>query len=91
MKNLFDEAMEGIGEKVALTEIRKVIRGNDNTKAKLEKIISIVETYQDYAHRQSMDAENRELQAEEEETRRQRMKDELDELMEPLATKATRR
>jgi hypothetical protein len=65
MKNLFDAAMEGIGEKVALTAIRKVVRSNDNTQAKLEKIISIVETYQDYAHRQSMDAENRELQAEE--------------------------
>jgi len=65
MKNLFDAAMEGIGEKVALTAIRKVVRSNDNTQAKLEKIISIVETYQDYAHRQSLDAENRELQAEE--------------------------
>ena len=69
MKNLFDEAMEGIGEKTAMTAIRKVVRGNASLKTKLEQIISIVETYQDFAHRQSMDAENRELQAEEREMR----------------------
>ena len=84
MQNLFDAAMNGIGEKIAIQEIRKVMRGKDNVNTKLEKVISIVETYQDYAHRQAMDAEDRELKAEEEELRKQRMDDALDELMAPL-------
>jgi uncharacterized protein YdaL len=84
MSNLFDEAMNGIGEKIAIQEIRKVIRGKDSVNVKLEKIVSIVETYQDYAHRQAMDAEDRELKAEEEAMRRQRLAETIEDMVAPL-------
>ena len=84
MANLFDKAMEGIGEKVALQEIRKVLRGKLPEPAKLESIISIVETYEQYRHRTYLDAEDRALQEEENEMRKQRMDDALEEMLEPL-------
>jgi hypothetical protein len=75
MANLFDKAMEGIGEKVALQEIRKVLRGKLPEKQKLEAVIGIVETYVDYAERRERDAERREIEAEEAEMQREKIND----------------
>ena len=84
MENLFDKAMAGIGEKVALQEIRKVLRGKLPEKQKLEAIISIIETYESYSHRTSLDAEDRELQEEERKMRKERIDDMFDSMVKPL-------
>ena len=84
MENLFDKAMAGIGEKVALQEIRKVLRGKLPEPAKLESIISIVETYEQYRHRTYLDAEDRAMKEEEAEMRKQRMEEDLEAVLEPL-------
>lgn len=47
MENLYKAAMDGIGAKVAMMAIRKVLRvtgGTDNEK--LEQIIAIVHSYE---------------------------------------------
>ena len=85
MKNLFDEAMSGIGEKVALQEIRKVLRGKAKDQEKLEAVVSIVHTYEDYAERAELDAERRAIEADEAEMRRQR----IDEMFENMAAPVT--
>lgn len=84
MKNLFDEAMSGIGEKVALQEIRKVLRGKGKDDEKLKSIVSIVETYSDYAARRDLDAEDRELKEEEAQLRRERDQEALEGMMDRL-------
>lgn len=73
MKNLFDEAMNGIGEKVALQEIRKVLRGKLPEKDKLKAVVEIVHTYEDYAERQELEAERRAIEADEAEMRREKI------------------
>jgi hypothetical protein len=46
-KDLYREAMDGIGCKVALQAVRKVIRDNKSSeKAKLEQICIIVHSYE---------------------------------------------
>ena len=82
MKNLFDEAMNGIGEKVALQEIRKVLRGKLPEKQKLEAVVSIVHTYEDYAERAALEAERRAIEADEAQMRREKI-DEMFENMKP--------
>jgi len=82
MANLFDKAMEGIGEKVALQEIRKVLRGKLPEKQKLETVVEIIHTYEDYAERQELDSERRAIEAEEAEMRREKI-DEMFEDMKP--------
>ena len=84
MKNLFDEAMSGIGEKVALQEIRKVLRGKLPVKQKLDAIVDIVYTYTDYKERQQLEAERRAIQAEEEDARKQRVDELFDGLKEDM-------
>ncbi len=84
MKNLFDEAMNGIGEKVALQEIRKVLRGKLPEKDKLEAVVEIIHTYEDYAYRTQRDAENRELEKEESEMRREQWEESMKKITEPL-------
>lgn len=49
MSELYTKAMQGIGEKVALQEIRKVIRGKDKEPEKLDKIIGIVHAFEEDA------------------------------------------
>lgn len=88
MKNLFDEAMNGIGEKVALQEIRKVLRGKLPEKQKLEAVVSIVHTYEDYAERTALEAERRAIEADEAEMRREKI-DEMFENMKPDFDKLT--
>ena len=46
-KDLYREAMDGIGCKVALQAVRKVIRDNKSSeKAKLEQICTIVHSFE---------------------------------------------
>jgi hypothetical protein len=80
MKNLFDEAMNGIGEKVALQEIRKVLRGKLPEKQKLEAVVDIVHTYEDYAECHELEVERRALEADEAEMRRQKVDDLFEDL-----------
>ena len=88
MKNLFDEAMNGIGEKVALQEIRKVLRGKLPEKDKLKAVVEIVHTYEDYAERQELEAERRAIEADEAQMRREKI-DEMFENMAPDFDKLT--
>jgi hypothetical protein len=88
MKNLFDEAMNGIGEKVALQEIRKVLRGKLPEKDKLEAVVVIIHTYEDYAERQELEAERRAIEADEAEMRREKI-NEMFENMAPDFDKLT--
>lgn len=88
MKNLFDEAMNGIGEKVALQEIRKVLRGKLPEKDKLKAVVEIVHTYEDYAERQELEAERRAIEADEAEMRREKI-NEMFENMAPDFDKLT--
>ena len=81
MKNLFDEAMNGIGEKVALQEIRKVLRGKLPEKDKLEAVVVIIHTYEDYAERQELEAERRAIEADEAEMRREKINDMFENMM----------
>ena len=47
MENLYKAAMDGIGVKVAMMAIRKVLRVTDGTdKEKLDQIIEIVKSYE---------------------------------------------
>ena len=73
MKNLFDEAMNGIGEKVALQEIRKVLRGKLPEKQKLEAVVDIVHTYEEYHEQQELAAERRAIEADEAEMQREKI------------------
>ena len=88
MKNLFDEAMNGIGEKVALQEIRKVLRGKLPEKDKLKAVVEIVHTYEDYAERQAIETERRAIEADEAEMRREKI-NEMFENMAPDFDKLT--
>ena len=84
MKNLFDEAMNGIGEKVALQEIRKVLRGKLPEKDKLKTVVEIVHTYEDYAERQAIETERRAIEADEAEMRREKINDMFEGMMQPF-------
>jgi hypothetical protein len=84
MKNLFDEAMNGIGQKVALQEIRKVIRGKDAAYLKMDKIIGIVHRYEEYEEQASADRERREMEAEEAAEQQERIDEMFDEMKQPL-------
>ena len=84
MKNLFDEAMNGIGEKVALQEIRKVLRGKLPEKDKLKAVVEIIHTYEDYAERQELEAERRAIEADEAEMRREKVDDLFAEMAAPV-------
>lgn len=84
MKNLFDEAMNGIGEKVALQEIRKVLRGKLPEKDKLKAVVIIVHTYEDYAERQELEAERRAIEADEAEMRREKINEMFENMAAPV-------
>jgi hypothetical protein len=88
MANLFDKAMEGIGEKVALQEIRKVLRGKLPEKQKLDAVVDIVTTYQEYVEREYREAERRALEADEAQMQREKI-DEMFENMKPDFDKLT--
>lgn len=75
VKDLYRTAMEGIGQKIAIQEIRKVIRGKDPEKTKLEKIISIVHSYEEDAEEAELAAERRAIEADEAEMRRRHIDD----------------
>ena len=84
MEDLFRKAMDGILEKVALQEIRKVIRGKDKESVKLEKIVTIVHSYEDDAERAELEAERRAIEEDEEKLRREKVNDIFDGIKEPL-------
>lgn len=84
MKNLFDEAMNGIGEKVALQEIRKILRGKLPEKDKLKAVVEIVHTYEDYAERHELEVERREIEAEEAQMRREKIDEMFTEMAAPV-------
>ena len=84
MKDLFREAMDGIGQRVALQEIRKVIRGKDAEKVKLGKICDIVHSYEEDAEAAELAAERRAIEEDEAQMRREKINDMFDGMIEPL-------
>ena len=75
MSELYIKAMQGIGEKVALSEIRKVVRGKDTESQKLDKIIGIVHAFEEDSEWAAAEAERREMEADEAEMRKQKADD----------------
>jgi len=84
MDDLFRKAMSGIGEKVALQEIRKVLRGKDKESVKLEKVITIIHSYEEDEEMARFAAERRELEAEEAAMNGQKIQNMFDTMAEPL-------
>lgn len=84
MKNLFREAMDGIGQKVAMQEIRKLIRSSKPEKEKLELIIGIVHAYEEDAERAELEAERRAIEEEEEAERRESIHEMFEGMKAPL-------
>lgn len=84
MRELYRRAMNGIREKVALQEIRKIIRGKDSDGEKLDAIIEIVHAYEEDAELAKREAERREMEADEAEMQKQRVDDMFESMTEPL-------
>lgn len=84
MSELFAKAMQGIEEKVAMQEIRKVIRGKDPDYLKLDAIIGIVHAFEEEFELAGKILEEREMKAEEEEMRKQRSEEMFEAMTEPL-------
>ena len=80
-EDLYRTAMDGICQKVAMQEIRKVIRGNKPEGVKLELIVGIIHSYEEDMEQRELDAERRAIEAEEAEERRQK----IDEMFEGMA------
>ena len=76
--------MDGIAQKVAMREIRKVIRGKKPEGVKLELIVAIVHSYDEDCERIMVEAERREMEAEEERERKEAVNDFMEPLIQPL-------
>jgi len=83
-EDLYRTAMDGICQKVALQEIRKVIRGNKPEGVKLEQIVSIIHGYEEDMEQRERDAERRAIEEEEEAERRERSEEFFEGLTAPL-------
>lgn len=81
LEDLYRNAMDGIFQKVALQEIRKVIRGNKPEGVKLELIATIIHSYEDDVERAELEAERRAIEADEEALRHEK----IDEMFEDMA------
>lgn len=84
MEDLYRSAMDGIGQKVALQEIRKVIRGNKPAGVKLELIVRIIHSYEDDVERAELEAERRAIEVESADIQRER----INEMFDGLTVKA---
>ena len=84
MKDLFREAMDGIGQKVAMQEIRKLIRSSKPEKEKLELIIGIVHAYEEDAEIAEREAERRAIEEEEAAERRESINEMFEGMAAPL-------
>lgn len=84
MEDLYRKAMNGIGIKVAMQEIRKVTRGKLNDGEKLAAIMGIVDSYKEDWERNNAEQERRELLEEEERMRKEKIDDMFEGMTEGL-------
>jgi len=85
MNDLYRDAMAGIREKVAMQEIRKVVRGKDKETEKLAKVVGIVHAYEEDAELAKEEAERREIEAEEAALRNEKVQEMFDDMVQPLS------
>ena len=84
MNDLYRDAMAGIREKVAMQEIRKVVRGKDKETEKLAKVVGIIHSYEEDAELAKEEAERREIEADEAALRNEKVQEMFDDMVEPL-------
>ena len=84
MENLYGIAMKGIRQKVAMQEIRKIIRTDKTDEAKLAFIIDIVHAFEDDLEIAAREEERRAIEEEEAADRRERINDMFEEMAAPL-------
>lgn len=84
VEDLYRNAMDGIAQKVAMQEIRKVIRGKKPEGVKLELIVAIVHSYEEDCERIMVEAERREMEAEEERERKEKISEMFEDMAAPL-------
>lgn len=84
MEDLYRAAMDGIRQKVAMQEIRKVIRGNKPEGVKLELIVGIIHGYEEDTESAELEAERRAIETEEAESRREKINEMFEDMTEPL-------
>ena len=84
MEDLYRAAMDGICQKVAMQEIRKVIRSSKPEKTKLDQIVSIIHAYEDDVERKELEDERRAIEAEEAESRREKINEMFEDMAAPL-------
>ena len=84
VEDLYRNAMDGIAQKVALQEIRKVIRGNKPEGVKLELIVGIVHGYEEDMEQRELDAERRAIEADEAQMRREKIDEMFEDMAAPL-------
>ena len=84
IEDLYRNAMDGIRQKVAMQEIRKVIRGNKPEGVKLELIVGIIHSYEDDVECEELEAERRAIEADEAKMQREKIDEMFDEMAAPL-------
>ena len=83
-EDLYRTAMDGICQKVALQEIRKVIRGNQPEGVKLELIVNIIHAYEEDMEQREREAERRAIEEEEAADRRERINEMFEDMAAPI-------
>ena len=84
MENLYGNAMKGIRQKVAMQEIRKVIRTDKADDQKLATILEIVHAYEEDIEIAAREEERRAIEEEEAADRRERINDMFEDMAAPL-------
>lgn len=84
IEDLYRTAMDGICQKVAMQEIRKVIRGNKPEGVKLELIVTIIHAYEEDMEQRELDAERRAIEADEAQMRREKIDEMFEGMAEPI-------
>ena len=84
MENLYGNAMKGIRQKVAMQEIRKMIRTVIDDDQKLAAIVEIVHAYEEDMEIAAREEERRAIEEEEAADRRERINDMFEEMAAPL-------
>ena len=83
-EDLYRTAMDGICQKVAMQEIRKLIRSNKPEGVKLEQIVGIIHAYEEDMEQREREAERRAIEEEEAADRRERINEMFEDMAAPL-------
>ena len=84
MENLYGNAMKGIRQKVAMQEIRKLIRTDRTDEEKLAAIMDIIHAYEEDIEIAAREEERRAIEEEEAAERRERINDMFEGMAAPL-------